>query len=87
MLLASVLLAIIIHIVYGINENAIERSFAFVFVYLLALLAVPLAIGGIPTLIIYARKKRIWNNFYTIIWVIWIILGVLLILGTILGGA
>jgi hypothetical protein len=87
MLLASVTLAIIIHVLktnYGYPQ---DQSFNLVFVYLLALMAVPLVIGGIPTLIIYASKKKIWNNFYTIIWVIWAIFGTLLALQSILGGS
>jgi hypothetical protein len=51
------------------------------------MMAVPLVIGGIPTLIIYISKKKIWDNFYTIIWVIWIIFGALLSLQSIFGGS
>ena len=87
MLLASVTLAIIIHLVKSNYGYPADRAFGFVFVYLLALMAVPLVIGGIPTLIIYASRKRIWNNFYAIIWVVWIIFGTLLSLESILGGA
>lgn len=87
MLLASVTLAIIIHVLKSNYGYPKDQSFGFVFVYLLALMAVPLVIGGTPTLIIYAIKKRMWNNFYTIIWVIWIIFGTLLSCQSILGGS
>jgi len=87
LLLASIALAIIIHVLKSNFGSPQDQSFSFVFVYLLALMAVPLVIGGIPTLIIYASKKRIWNNFFTIIWVVWAIFGTLLSLQSILGGA
>jgi hypothetical protein len=86
MLLASIALAIIIHLVKNNYGTPTDQSFGIVFIYLLALMAVPLVIGGIPTLIIYASKKKMWNNFYAIIWVVWIIFGALLSFQTILGG-
>ena len=87
MLLASLALSIILYLVNRIVGTPIYQTVGTVFIYLLALMAVPLAIGGIPTLIIYISKKRIWDNFYTIIWVIWIIFAVLLSFQTILGGS
>ena len=85
-LLASVALAIIIHL-FSNNYGYRQRSFGIFFVNILAMMAVPLMIGGIPTLIIYISKKKIWDNFYTIIWVIWIIFGALLSLQSIFGGS
>jgi len=90
MLLASVTLAIIIHLFsnnYGYLQRYQQRPFSFFFINILALMAVPLVIGGIPTLIIYLIKKRIWDNFYTIIWVVYIIFGTLFFLQLMFGGS
>jgi hypothetical protein len=90
MLLASVTLAITIHLFsnnYGYLQRYQERPFSFFFINILVLVAVPLLIGGIPTLIIYLCKKRIWDNFYTIIWVVWIIFGTLFFLQLMFGGS
>lgn len=54
-------------------------------VQILVLTGIPFVIAGIPTLIIFLSKKKMWNNFYTIIWVLWAIIGIASTYGQISG--
>lgn len=85
MLLASLGLAISLQLIIGNYGNPFGFAVGFVVVYLLTLTTVPFVIGGIPTLIIYMRKKEIWNNFFSIIWIVWILVVAIVSYGTIAG--
>ena len=41
-------------------------------------------IGGIPSLIIYFLKNKLWKGFFSIIWIIWFIIAISSIVGQII---
>ena len=52
----------------------------FVAIQVFIMSGVPIIISGLPTLILYIIKKKIWNGVFVTMWIVWILITIIFII-------
>jgi len=83
MIIASLFLAILSILLSGNNPFS-SFGLGYLLSQTVILTGISFLIGGIPSLIIYFVKNKLWKGFFSIIWIIWFLIGVFSMAGQIL---
>ncbi len=75
MVLASLVLAVVSLLITGSMSDPFFVV-GYILIQILILTGISFTVGGIPTIIIYLSKKKMWDNFFIVIWVVWAIIGI-----------
>ncbi len=83
MIIASLVIAII-SLLLTHNNLFSTYGIGYMLSQVAILTGVSFLIGGVPGLIVYLVKKKPWKGFFAIIWIAWVILGILSLVGQVL---
>lgn len=72
-------------VVISLVPNSISVASVFgigyVFIQVVIIVGVVLLLSGIPTLIFFLVRKKMWRGFFVTMWIIWVLLALFFIMG------